>query len=105
MAHDINDTVASTSSTTSPPSSTASDVRASAYGELGEIHSLLGNHDQALSCLEHKLRAARDDQDRRCEAEAAAAVGKVYAAIGKWDSALEYHALDLQVYYDHINTN
>jgi hypothetical protein len=30
-----------------------------AYGELGEIHSLLGNFEQAISCMERQLQAAR----------------------------------------------
>ena len=33
--------------------------KSTAYGELGDIHDLLGNHDQAIACLEHKLKAAR----------------------------------------------
>ena len=32
---------------------------ASAYGELGEIHKLLGNFDQAVNCMEHRLDMAR----------------------------------------------
>lgn len=35
------------------------EAKGSAYGELGEIHSLLGNFEQALSCTEHQLNAAR----------------------------------------------
>ena len=34
-------------------------AKGSAYGELGEIHALLGNYEQAASCLEHQLQAAR----------------------------------------------
>ena len=33
--------------------------KGSAYGELGEVHSLLGNYEQAASCLEHQLKTAR----------------------------------------------
>ena len=34
-------------------------AKGSAYGELGEIHALLGNYEQAASCLEHQLQSAR----------------------------------------------
>lgn len=33
--------------------------KAQAYGELGTLHSQLGNYEQALSCLEHQLSIAR----------------------------------------------
>lgn len=33
--------------------------KAQAYGELGTLHSQLGNYEQALSCLEHQLNIAR----------------------------------------------
>ena len=36
-----------------------SEAKGFAYGELGEIHSLLGNYEQAISCMEHQLRVAR----------------------------------------------
>lgn len=32
--------------------------KAQAYGELGTLHSQLGNYEQALSCLEHQLNIA-----------------------------------------------
>ena len=32
---------------------------ASAYGELGDIHRLLGNYEQAINCMEHRLSMAR----------------------------------------------
>lgn len=32
--------------------------KAQAYGELGDLHSQLGNYEQALSCLEHQLNIA-----------------------------------------------
>ena len=34
-------------------------AKGSAYGELGEIHALLGNYEQAASCLEHQVQSAR----------------------------------------------
>ena len=37
----------------------SSNAKGSAYGELGEIHALLGNFEQAISCMEHQLTAAR----------------------------------------------
>jgi len=33
--------------------------KAQAYGELGTLHSQLGNYEQSLSCLEHQLNIAR----------------------------------------------
>lgn len=35
------------------------EAKASAYGELGHIHTTLGNYEQAISCLEHQLAIAR----------------------------------------------
>ena len=36
----------------------------SAYGELGCLHSLLGNFEQAISCLQHQLRLAQQMGDQ-----------------------------------------
>ena len=33
--------------------------KGSAYGELGEVHCSLGNFEQAVSCMDHQLKAAR----------------------------------------------
>jgi len=38
---------------------TQGEAKGFAYGELGEIHALLGNHEQAISCMQHQLKAAR----------------------------------------------
>ena len=35
------------------------DDKGSAYGELGEVHCLLGNFEQAASCMEHQLKTAK----------------------------------------------
>ena len=35
------------------------EAKGSAYGELGEIHSLLGNFEQAISCMDRQLGVAR----------------------------------------------
>lgn len=35
------------------------DAKGSAYGELGEIHALLGNFEQAISCMDRQLGVAR----------------------------------------------
>ena len=35
------------------------DAKRTAYGELGEIHAMLGNYEQAISCMEHQLQDAR----------------------------------------------
>ena len=35
------------------------DAKSTAYGELGEIHAMLGNYEQAISCMEHQLQDAR----------------------------------------------
>lgn len=35
------------------------DAKRSAYGALGEIHAMLGNYEQAISCMEHQLQDAR----------------------------------------------
>ena len=35
------------------------DAKRTAYGELGEIHAMLGNYEQAISCMEHQLQDAK----------------------------------------------
>ena len=40
-------------------SSGGSKGKGSAYGELGEVHCSLGNFEQAVSCMDHQLKAAR----------------------------------------------
>lgn len=50
-------------------------AKASAYGELGTIHSLLGNYEQAISCMEHQLNIARELKDKSLEADAACGLG------------------------------
>jgi tetratricopeptide (TPR) repeat protein len=69
----------------------------SAYGELGCLHSLLGNFEQAISCLQHQLRLAREAGDRLSEGEAACGLGGVYQQMGEYDKALDFHQLDLQL--------
>jgi hypothetical protein len=32
---------------------------AEAYGELGDIHRLLANYDQAVTCMQHRISLAR----------------------------------------------
>ena len=34
---------------------------AAAYGELGEIHRLLGHYEQSISCMERRIEMARYD--------------------------------------------
>uniref|UniRef100_A0A3B3CV03 Tetratricopeptide repeat domain 24 n=1 Tax=Oryzias melastigma TaxID=30732 RepID=A0A3B3CV03_ORYME len=93
--------------------------KAQAYGELGTLHSQLGNYEQALSCLEHQLNIARSagvsqgagqerpklqllnvqisPQDKPLEAEASDALGGVYRLMGDNETALQWHqrALDI----------
>ena len=59
-AHDVSGGVGVTgNSGESPALNGNSNAKGSAYGELGEIHALLGNFEQAISCMEHQLTAAR----------------------------------------------
>lgn len=37
----------------------SSEAKAIAYGDLGHIHSTLGNFEQAINCLEHQISIAR----------------------------------------------
>jgi len=53
------------------------EAKAAAYGELGHIHSTLGNFEQAISCLEHQMSIARDLKDKVAEADAACGLGQV----------------------------
>lgn len=50
-------------------------AKAAAYGELGGIHSNLGNFEQAIACLEHQLNLAREMADRSAESDAACGLG------------------------------
>ena len=43
ISHDLNDAVST----------------AAAYGELGDIHKLLGNFEQSINCMERRLEMAR----------------------------------------------
>ena len=88
MAHELN-------------SSTA---KASAYGELGCLHSLLGNFEQAISCLQHQLNIAKEMKDELCEGDAACGLGGVYQQMGEYEKALEYHLMDLNIAEDTKNT-
>lgn len=91
--------------------------KAQAYGELGTLHSQLGNYEQALSCLEHQLSIARSAavrihlqvdelyekhtmhrksskscflcQDQSLEAEASDALGGVYQLMADNETALQ----------------
>ena len=70
-------------------------AKSSAYGELGCLHSLLGNFEQAVACLQHQLRIAREMGDQAAESDAACGLGGVFQQMADYDKALEYHALDL----------
>ena len=35
------------------------ECEAEAYGELGDIHRLLANYDQAVNCMQHRITLAR----------------------------------------------
>ncbi len=72
-------------------------IPGSAYGELGCLHSLLGNFEQAISCLQHQLRLAQDMGDQMGEGDAACGLGGVYQQMGEYEKALQFHQLDLQV--------
>lgn len=72
-------------------------AKASAYGELGHVHSLLGNYEQAISCLEHQLTITRGLNDRVAEADAVCGLGTVYQQMGEYQMALRYHQMDLAI--------
>ncbi|KAF3849226.1 hypothetical protein F7725_015723 [Dissostichus mawsoni] len=63
--------------------------KAQAYGELGTLHSQLGNYEQSLSCLEHQLNIARTAGDKSLEAEASDALGGVYQRMADNETALQ----------------
>ena len=81
MAHELGNTAA----------------KAQAYGELGNLHCVLNNTDQAVSCLEHQISIARKLSDRLVEAEAAGGLGCVYQQMGMHPKALQLHELDLRL--------
>ena len=73
------------------------EAKSSAYGELGCLHSLLGNFEQAITCLQHQVALAREKGDKVGEGEAVCGLGGVYQHMGEFDKALEHHQLDLQI--------
>lgn len=72
-------------------------MKATAYGELGSNHVMMGNHQQAVSCLQNQISIARELGDRTVEANAASALGCAHQLIGQNSVALHYHKLDLEI--------
>lgn len=73
------------------------EAKAAAYGDLGSIHSALGNHEQAVNCLEHQREIANELGDRVTTSDATSALGNVYQQMGDLESALKLHKMDLEL--------
>lgn len=72
-------------------------MKASAYGELGSNHVMMGNYQQAVSCLQNQISIARELGDRNIEANAASALGYAHQLMAQNSVALHYHKLDLEI--------
>ncbi|KAG7250137.1 hypothetical protein CRUP_011108, partial [Coryphaenoides rupestris] len=76
-------------------------AKAQAYGELGTLHSQLGNYEQALSCLEHQLNIAPHGREQigcgRGQGRAYGNLGLTYEALGNFERAVFYQEQHLSV--------
>lgn len=72
-------------------------MKAAAYGELGSNHIMMGNYQQAVSCLQNQISIARELGDRTVEANAASSLGYAHRLMGQNSVALHYHKLDLEI--------
>lgn len=73
------------------------EAKAAAYGDLGNIHTVLGNNEQAVSCLEHQRDIAQDIGDRVAISEATSNLGSVFLQMGDLEGALKLHHMDLEM--------
>lgn len=75
-----------------------SDHRALLHNDLGWIHALLGNPDQALPYLERALSHWQGVGDRRGEATTTRVYARALGALGRDEEALEYARAALQMF-------
>lgn len=73
------------------------EAKAAAYGDLGNIHSQLGNNKQAVNCLEHQRNIAHDLGDRVAISDSTSSLGSVFLQMGDFEGALKLHLHDLEL--------
>lgn len=73
------------------------EAKAAAYGDLGNIHSALGNNEQAVNCLEHQRNIAQDIGDRYAISDSTSSLGSVFLQMGDLEGALKLHLLDAEL--------
>lgn len=91
------------------------EAKASAYGDLGNIHSSLNNFDQAVNCLEHQRDIARyvlyitnkiilnkrdncrELDNRHGTSDAISSLGVLFQKMSDYDGALRLHKMDLEL--------
>ncbi|MGD1855839.1 MAG: tetratricopeptide repeat protein [Leptolyngbyaceae cyanobacterium] len=67
------------------------------YGNLGEVHNILGQYPEALAAHENHLAIARAIQDRRGEGQSLGNKGEVLYNQGKYSEALPFHQQHLEI--------
>lgn len=58
---------------------------------------MLGNFDQAISCLEHQITLAKEQSDKTGESDACCGLGGVYQQMGEYERAIDFHKKDLRI--------
>src|SRR5262249_30318051 len=71
---------------------------ADAYIRQGELLSVVGSAEDALTCAERALGLKKPIGDKRGEAKALRALGFIYWQRGQYDAALHIHRERLQVH-------
>ena len=82
------------------------ELRASLFGELGGIHTYLGDYGKAKQFLEDGLKLHHDDhknQDKR--ARALAYLGNVYGDLGNYEKAKDLLEQSLAIYEKNFSDN
>eukprot|EP00794_Sanderia_malayensis_P018811 gene18811-20707_t len=72
-------------------------TKCEAYGDLGEVHCMMGNIDQAISCFESQKEAAQDNGNIEAEICALNGQGRVYEKQNDLEKALKFHQLEFQL--------
>lgn len=65
--------------------------------KLGNIHSALKNHEQAVNCLEHQRNIAQELGDRYAISDATSSLGQVFLQMNDLEAAKKLHLLDQEL--------
>lgn len=64
---------------------------------MGNIHSALKNHEQAVNCLEHQRNIAQELGDRYAISDATASLGQVFLQMNDFEAAKKLHLIDQEL--------